>query len=126
MEKLGASKLNNAQLGCWIHASSEVNAHAEQLAGQAASLAQEAIRRRGADWVHVQGLILQGGIEEGSVRWTTERWAHLLREREWSAYKALLRLMPAGPEARVPQSGPWPRLLSTSVASGMPSRAALR
>src|SRR4051794_5550481 len=51
---------------------------------------------------------------------------HPLREREWSAYKALLRLMPAGPEARVPQSGPWPRLLSTSVASGMPSRAALR
>src|SRR3954451_13878660 len=67
VEKLGASKLNNAQLGCWIHASSEVNAHAEQLAGQAGSLAQEAILRRGADWAHVQGLILQGGIEEGSV-----------------------------------------------------------
>src|SRR5215213_1970272 len=110
--KLGASKLNNAQLGCLIHRPlREVNVHAEQLVGQAASLAQKAILRRGADWAHVQGLILQGGIEEGGVRWTAERWAHPLREREWSAYKALLRLMPAGPEARVPQSGPWPRLL---------------
>ena len=63
--KLGASKLNNAQLGCLIHRPlSEVNVHAEELVGQAASLAQKAILRRGADWAHVQGLcILQGGIE---------------------------------------------------------------
>src|SRR3954463_13781642 len=79
VEKLGASKLNNAQLGCWIHASSEVNAHAEQLVGQAASLAQEAIRGRGADWAHVQGLILQGGIEEGSVRGRQE----ISESRRW-------------------------------------------
>ena len=32
----------------------------------------------------------------------------------------------AGLWARVPQLGSWPKLLSTSVASGMPSRAALR